>query len=392
MKINKAFKYRIYPNSEQQEILAKHFGCTRFVYNFFLRQRIDYYVENKDNQKKGLTFHDTALRLTQLKKKAEFEWLRDVNSQSLQGALRDLDIAYNNFFNKRAKFPKFKKKHRKQSFTVPQHWSIQGNTLNIPKCTGLKIVLHRETEGTPKSVTISMTPSGKYFASILCEVDMPEPTHTGGEIGIDFGVKSFIVTSDAEVIEPPKFLRKSERQLKRLQKRVSKKQKGSNSRRKAIHRLAVKHEKVSNQRSDFLHKLSRELVGENQAIHIESLAIRNMVKNHCLAKSITDAGWSAFVNMLEYKGKWYGCHIHKADRFFPSSKRCHICGFINENLTLKDREWECPECNAIHNRDLNAAINILNFSRVGTTQTQAGGDGRQQASPVKPEAPSERAG
>ena len=369
MKIHKAFKYRIYPNKEQQDILARHFGCVRFAFNHFLRQRIDFHASNKDSDKKGLTYNDTSAMLTQLKKVAEFEWLKDVNSQSLQQALRDLDVAYNNFFNKRAAFPSFKKKRSNQSFAVPQHWSVEGNVLNIPKCKGIKIALHRQLEGTAKSVTISCTATGKYFASILCEVEIPEPEYVGDEIGIDFGIKAFITTSDGEVVEPPKYLRESEKQLKRLQRSVARKVKGSNSRAKAIHKLAVQHEKVSNQRSDFLHKTSRQLVSENQAIHIEDLAIRNMVKNHKLAKSISDAGWNTFTNMLEYKGKWYGCHIHKVDRFFPSTKRCHSCGFINNNLTLKDREWQCPECNSVHDRDLNAAINILTFSRAGTAQS-----------------------
>jgi len=374
MKIHKAFKYRIYPNKEQQEIFAKHFGCVRFVYNYFLRQRIDFYTTNKDNEKKGLTLYDTLKTLTQLKKVPEFEWLKKANSQSLQQALRDLDVAYNNFFNKRAKFPNFKKKRNKQSFTAPQHWSICGGRLNIPKCKGIKIILHRPVEGTMKSVTISKAPSGRYYASILCEVEISEPEYTGDEIGIDFGVKAFFTTSDGEAVESPKYLRKAEKRLKRLQRSVSRKQKGSNSRRKAIHRLAVRHEKVSNQRSDFLHKTSRQLVSDNQAIHIEDLAIRNMVRNHRLAKSISDAGWNQFVNMLEYKGMWYGCNIYKIDRFFPSSKRCNICGFINENLTLSDRQWQCPECKTDHDRDLNAAINILTSSRAGTVRSQAGGE------------------
>jgi len=374
MKINKAFKFRIYPNRVQSQILEKHFGCVRFVYNYFLRQRIDYYAANKGNDKKGLTYHDTALALTQLKHQSEFNWLTEVNAQSLQQSLRDLDVAYHNFFNKRAKFPNFKKKQHKQSFTVPQAFNIKDDRLNIPKCKGIKIVLHRTIEGIMKSVTISKTPSGKYYASILCELDIPEPTYIGSEIGLDFGIKSFITTSEAEVVEPPKFFRKSEKRLRRFQKSVSRKVKGSNSRQEAVTNLARQHEKVSNQRQDFLHKTSKQLVSENQAIHIESLAIKNMVKNHCLAKSISDSGWNSFVNMLKYKGEWYGCRIIEVDRFFPSSKRCHACGYINDNLTLKDREWQCSECNAIHDRDLNAAINILIFSRAGTARSQAGGE------------------
>lgn len=374
MRIIKACKYRIYPNNEQRVVFEKHFGCTRFVYNYFLRQRVDWYAEHKDAEKKGLTYRDTAAMLTCLKKQEEYSWLNEVNSQSLQQSLMNLDRAYNNFFNKRAKFPRFKKRRDKQSFSIPQRWFLEGDRLNIPGVKGIKVNFHRPIRGVMKSVTISRTRSGKFFASILCEDEIPGPEYTGGEVGVDFGISNFITTSDAEVIKPPQFLRKSEKQLKRRQKNVSSKVKGSNNRQKAIVKLAKQHEKVSNQRQDFLHKTSRQLVSENQAIHIESLAIKNMIKNHYLAKSIADAGWSRFVNMLEYKGQWYGCHIHKIDRFFPSSKRCHKCGFINGTLTLGDRQWQCPECSTVHNRDLNAAINILIFSRVGTTRINACGE------------------
>jgi len=376
MKINKAFKFRIYPDNTQKQFLAQSFGCARFIYNRFLRQRIDYYAENA----KGLTYHNNALALTQLKKLPEFEWLNDINSQSLQSALRNLDTAYSNFFNKKAKFPNFKKKSNKQSFSVPQNFSIHDNELDIPKCKGIKIKLHRDIEGTMKSITISKTPSDKYFASVLCELEIPEPVFTGGEsnsvsnrsnneIGIDYGVKAFITTSDGNIIESPKFLRKSEKRLNQLNRSFSRKQDNAKNRYKAQKLLARQHEKVSNQRQDFLHKLSKQLACDNQAIYIESLAIRNMIQNHCLAKSISDSGWNTFVNMLKYKGSWYGCRIIEIDRWFPSSKRCHVCGYINDNLTLKDRSWLCPECNTDHDRDVNAAINILTFGRAGIAQT-----------------------
>ena len=365
MTINKAFKFRIYPDNTQKQFLAQSFGCARFVYNRFLRQRIDYYAENA----KGLTYHNNALALTQLKKDPEFEWLNNTNSQSLQSALRNLDTAYSNFFNKKAKFPNFKKKSNKQSFGVPQNFSIHDNVLDIPKCKGIKIKLHRDIEGTMKSITISKTPSGKYFASVLVETEIPDPIYSGGEIGIDYGVKAFITTSEGEIIESPNYLRKSEKKLKQLSKSFSKKQPNAKNRYKAQKLLARQHEKVSNQRQDFLHKLSKQLVCDNQAIYIESLAIRNLIQNHCLAKSISDSGWNTFVNMLKYKGSWYGCRIIEIDRWFPSSKRCHVCGYINENLTLKDRNWLCPECNTDHDRDVNAAINILTFGRAGIART-----------------------
>jgi putative transposase len=373
MKINKAFKFRLYSNSQQKQFLAQSFGCARFVYNHFLRQRIDYYAETG----KGLTYHNNALALTQLKKQSDFEWLNNINSQSLQQTLRNLDIAYNNFFNKQSKFPKFKKRRNHQSFNVPQHFSIHENMLDIPKCKGIKIKLHRAIEGTMKSITISRTPSGKYFASVLCELEIPEPIYPlppckgvgGNEIGIDYGVKAFITTSDGEIIESPNYLRKSEKRLKQLSKSFSKKQPNAKNRYKAQKLLARQHEKVSNQRQDFLHKTSKQLVSDNQAIYIESLAIRNMIQNHCLAKSISDSGWNTFVNMLKYKGQWHGCRIIEIDRWFPSSKRCHVCGYINDNLTLSDRSWLCPECNTDHDRDVNASINILTFGKAGIAQT-----------------------
>ena len=389
MKINKAFKFRIYPDNEQIQFLTQSFGCARFVYNYFLRQRIDYYAENA----KGLSYFDNSTALAKLKKQPEFEWLNDINSQSLQKALRNLDTAYNNFFNKRTEFPKFKKKRNKQSFTAPQHFQIHDNVLDIPKCKGIKIKLHRDIEGTMKSITISRTSSSKYFASILCELELPEPIYSGGEIGIDYGIKAFITTSDGKSIESSNYLRKSEKRLKQLNKSFCKKQPNSKNRYKAHKQLAKQHEKVFNQRQDFLNKTSKRLVSDNQAIYIESLAISNMVKNHHLAKSIIDSGWSTFVNMLKYKGDWYGCRIIEIDRWFPSSKRCHICGYINDNLTLKDRSWLCPECNANHDRDVNASINILTFGRAGIAQTilpslggtrNACGEGSSLVSPISP--------
>ena len=365
MKLNKAFKFRLSPNDQQIQFLAQSFGCARFVYNHSLSQRIYYYAETG----KGLTYHNNALALTQLKKYPEFEWLKDINSQSLQVALRNLDTAYNNFFNKRTEFPKFKKKCNKQSFGVPQKFQIHDNMLDIPKCKGIKIKLHRDMEGVMKSITISRTPSGKYFAAVLCELDIPEPVFTGNEIGIDYGIKTFVTTSDGKMIESPNYLRKSEKKLKKLQRSFSKKQPNAQNRYKAQKQLARQHEKVSNQRQDFLHKLSKQLISDNQAIYIESLAIRNMIKLHTLAKSISDSGWNTFVNMIKYKGQWYGCRIIEIDRWFPSSKRCHICGYINDNLTLSDRSWLCPECNTDHDRDVNASINILTFGRAGIAQT-----------------------
>jgi putative transposase len=369
MKIKRAYKYRIYPNKSQQDKLSVQFGSTRFVYNYFLRKRIDHYAETG----KGLTYHDTALQLTTLKKHDDYIWLKESDSQTIQQSLRDLDVAYGNFFSKRAKFPKFKKKHGKQACRFPQRFKIENNKLYVPKVGWIKIVLHHPIEGVMKNLTVSKTKSGKYFASIQVEQEIESPTYTGGQIGIDLGLKDFAVTSDGQKFQSPKYLRKSERRLKRYQRKLSKSQKGSSGRNKARLKVAILHEKVTNQRLDFTHKLSRKLIDSNCFIALEDLHVKGMLKNHCLAKSINDSGWSTFTAQLAYKGTWYGCHIEKLDRFFPSSKRCFQCGFINQNLKLSDRSWSCPECKVTLDRDQNAAQNILKFCTVGATEIKAAG-------------------
>lgn len=371
MIINKAYIFRLYPSNSQIELLAKHFGCCRFIYNHFLRQRIDYYTLNKGKEKQSLNYHDTAKMLTELKKQPDTSWLNESNSQSLQQSLRHLDNAYNNFFNNGFKFPNFKKKSRKQSFSVPQHFKIDVETkqLHIPKLSPLKIVLHRKIEGKMKNVTISKTPSGKYFASILCEIERDiKPKQKGGEIGIDLGLKSFLVASNGEIVYAPKYLHKSESKLKYFQKLLSRKIKGSNRKNKARIRVARIHEKISNQRNDFLHKLSCRLVSENQAIFTENLNVKGIMANHCLAKSVSDSGWSEFIRQLKYKTKWDGVYFGQIDRFFPSSKRHNSCGWINESLTLADREWTCQGCGQVVDRDFNAAQNILQFGKLQVGQ------------------------
>ena len=385
MIVQRAYRYRLYPNQEQRIALEKQFGCCRFVYNRFLRERIDYYAEHKEDEKKGLTYHDTALALTALKAQPDYLWLQEVNAQALQQALRDLDTAYSNFFNKRAQFPKFKRKGDKQSFRVPQSFILGGDRLKIPKVSPLKLILPRPLGGKAKSVTLSKTPTGKYFASILCEVSMPEPVFSGDEKALDLGLKSFVVDSQGHKVDNPQPLRKREKRLKRLQRQVSRRVKGSKGREKARKQVARQHEKVANARSDFHHKLSRQYVRENQALHLEDLNVKGMAQNHCLAKSISDAGWSEFVRQLEYKGAWYGCRVFKVDRFFPSSKRCSACGFIHQGLRLRDREWACQACGVVHDRDLNAALNILIFSTAGTAGIDAGGETGVTRS-LKPEA------
>lgn len=364
--VNKAFRYRIYPTKEQKKILANQFGQCRFAYNYFLRKRIDYYAVNKGKEKQSLNYHDTAKMLTELKQQPEFVWLNESNSQALQQSLRHLDVAYAHFFNDGFRFPTFKKKRQKQTFTVPQNFAVdtKGGFLIIPKMEPLKARFHRTIRGKAKHITISMTPSGRYFASIFCEVPLKiESKKMGKKIGVDLGLKSFLVTSNGERTDPPKFLRTSEDKLRKAQRRLSKKKKGGKNRVKTRLNVARIHEKISNQRTDFLHKLSHRLVSKNQAIFAESLNVKGMLRNHCLAKSIADSGWNEFLRQLRYKSEWNGVKFEQIDRFFPSSKRCNSCGWINESLTLKDREWDCKGCGCIVDRDLNAAQNILQFGQ-----------------------------
>ena len=356
---NKAYKFRIYPNQEQQVFLARCFGCSRFVYNHFLRATTDVYAESK----KHLRYKEWANLLVQLKK--EFDWLSEVNSQALQQTLKDLESAFTRFFKKLGKFPRFKRRTNRQSFRVPQHFLItEDGSLKLPKMTPIKMVIHRKIEGTVKSVTISKTPSGKYFASILTKLEIPEAPKIGEKIGLDLGLKDFAITSKPEKFPNPKYFQKSLRRLKIRQRRLSRKVKGSNNKNKARLTVAKIYEKVANQRLDHQHKISLKLTCENQTIAVEDLNIKGMVKNRKLAKQISDVAWGQFLSLLEYKGELYGCEIHLVDRFFPSSKRCSNCGYIKEDLTLKDREWTCPECSAQHDRDINACHNLLAFSEL----------------------------
>ena len=374
MIINKAFKFRLYPDETQKVLLAQHFGSCRFIYNTFLREQIDFFAINKGTEKQRLTYADTSRMMTDMKKQPDREWLKDVNSQSLQQSLRRLDVAYNNFFNKRARFPKFKSKHGKQSFSVHQHFKIdvEQGLLNIPKFPPIKTVFHRPIEGKMKSVNISQATSGKYFAAILCEVEKEvKQKQGGGEIGLDLDLKSLVVTSDDEAIPAPKFFHTSQVKLARLQRLLSRKVKGSNNRNKARVKVARIHEKITNQRNDFLHKLSNWLVSENQTIYAEDLNVKGMTANHCLAKSVVDASWSEFVHQIKYKSKWNGVLFGQIDRFFPSSKRCNACCWINQSLTLADREWTCQECGVVVDRDRNAAQNILQFGQLSMVRRDA---------------------
>jgi putative transposase len=350
----KAFKYRIFPTEPQKELIAKHIGSSRFVFNLALETKTAAYISAKHNY----SAFDLVKQLPDLKK--ELPWLKEVNSQSLQQAIQNMDIAFKKFF-KGAGFPKFKKKSNKGSFPIPQNVIIENNLLIIPKFKeGIKMSLHRPTKGTIKSATISVTPTGKYFVSILCDTKeelLPKaPIKEGTTIGVDLGIKDFAITSEGEVFENPKHLRKAQSKLKYVQRKYSK-DKGNRTKKK----LAKLHENVVNKRKDFLHKVSTQLIRENQTIAIETLAVKNMVKNHNLAQAISDAGWSTFVTMLEYKADWYGKNIIRIGRFAPSSKTCS-CGVINKDLKLSDRVWTCKSCGTTHDRDILAACNIKSFA------------------------------
>lgn len=382
-KVLKAYKYRIYPNNEQQELLSKHFGSTRFLYNFFLDKRIKYYTSHKEEKKKGLTYNDNAKELTEMKRLEEYSWLNEVNSQSLQQSLKHLDTAYKNFFKTKQGFPKFKSKKHKQSFNIPMtnnnlKVDFENSILKIPKFkSGIKTVFHRIFTGEVKQATISKTKTNKYFVSILVDTktEKPKPKDIteNTSVGIDLGIKDFAILSNGEKIQNPKYLSKSEKKLKRLQRQVSKKKKGSNNRNKLRLRLAKSYERLQNQRVDFLHKSSNAITKQFDTVIIEDLAVKNMVKNHKLAKHISDASWGEFVRQLGYKLDWQGKTLIKIDRWFPSSKMCSHCGYINSDLKLSDREWECSNCNTEHDRDINASINILKeglLQTVGTVQPE----------------------
>ena len=406
MVIHQAFKFRLYPNVEQRIFLARQFGCARYVYNCFLRQRIDFYAAHKGEKKQGLNYTDTARALVELKQQLDVEWLNEVNSQALQQSLMDLDTAYQNFFDGRAEFPKFKRKHDKQSFRVPQFFALDVDTghLCLPKMTPIKIVVHRPVKGEMKSVTVTRTPSGRYFASLQCEVETKErkPKRRGKEIGLDLGLKSFAVTSDGEKVDTPAYLRQAEKKLAHLQRELSHKKPGSQNRSKARVKVARLHEKIANQRADFLHQLSHRLIDENKAIYVEGLNVAGMLANHHLAKSISDAGWGEFLRQLQYKGAWGGCRVEAIDRFFPSSRKCRKCGYHNADLTLADREWECPNCHTLLDRDTNAAGNVLDEGlarakqqekcRAGIARTQTPGEMRARKARLRTRKPTASSG
>lgn len=358
--LHKAVKVRLYPTLEQRTLLAQHFGCSRWWWNYALNKSIETYKET------GKSLGQSALNtfLPKLKASEKTSWLSECYSQVLQATTLNLTTAYKNFFAGRARFPRYKSRHGKQSIQYPQNVKVLDGFVQFPGKVGkVKAKLHRKIEGTIKTVTVSLDPSGKYFASILTSVEGENPTVStdGRVIGIDLGLTHFAITSDGKKVskyDNPKHLTKHEKNLKRKQQKLAKKQKDSNSRNKAKKIVAKVYERVTKSRQDFLHKLSRKLVNENQVVVVENLNVKGMVRNHNLAKAISDVGWGTFVNFLAYKLEKKGGKLVEIDRWFPSSKLCSNCFYQIDKLSLDIREWACPSCGARHDRDGNAATNI----------------------------------
>lgn len=355
----KAFKFELNPTDEQRAVLSRHFGCARFVYNWGLNEKAKAFKERGEK----LTCFDLTNKMAQLKKQPEFSWLKEVHSQPLQMALRNLDNAFTAFFNKRASFPNLKKKNRNQSFQYPQGVKLDNEKIYLPKIGWVKFFKSREPFGTIKTVTVSSTPTGRCFVSILCDTGVPVPAKSEikTSVGVDLGLKVFAYTSDGEVFENQKHLAKNLKKLRIEQRSLARKKKGSNRREKQRLKVAKLHERISFQRNDFLHKVSTGLVRSYDAICIEDLNVSGIVKTRTLARAISDMGWRQFRTMLEYKCDWHGKTLKVIGRFEPSSKMCNHCGHIHRELKLSDRVWTCLNCQRTVERDFNAALNIKDF-------------------------------
>jgi len=359
MKQQRAYTYRFYPTDEQKQLLAQTFGCCRFVYNWALRQRTDAYYQRGER----LYYEGTAQQLTQLKKQENTVWLNDVAAVPLQQSLRHLERAFRHFFEGRAEYPTFHKKQGKQSASyVGTAFKWDGSTLALAKMeTPLDIHWSRPLPkgGKPTTVTVSKDCAHRYFVSILVEEDIKHLPVNNKQVGLDLGLKSMVITSDGHTYGNPQFAASDEKKLAKAQRRHAKKKKGSKNRNKARLKVARIHVRIRDRRRDYQYKLSTQIIRENQIVCVESLSVKNMVQNHQLAKAISDVGWSEFVRQLEYKAAWYGRTFSKIDKFYPSSKRCFDCGHILDSLPLDIRFWTCPECGVSHDRDINAAKNIL---------------------------------
>lgn len=376
--MHRAVKVRLYPTTQQQALLTNAFGASRWVWNHCLALNNQTYKDTG----KGISGMEMKKLLPVLKKQEETTWLKDTYAQCLQSSVLNLSQAFVNFFEKRAGYPRFKSRHGKQSLQYPQNVKVKEGKIHFPKIGDIKANLHRFYDGELKTVTITKTKTDKYYASLLFEIEGNEkPTSTEGKaIGIDLGLTHFAITSDGSKYDNPRHFKKHERNLKRKQQKLSRKQKGSHSRVKARRLVARAYEKVSNARQDFLHKLSRKIVSENQVIIVENLNVKGMVRNHKLAKAISDCSWSMFNKFLDYKAKRDGKVYLEIDRFFPSSKTCNVCLNVVDSLPLDIRNWECQSCHTHHDRDVNAAINIrdegLRVLASGTGATADGGNVR----------------
>ena len=374
----KAYKFRIYPTNEQQIALAKAFGCCRWFWNYSLNLCQETYLTTG----KGLSRGAIQGLLPSLKK--EYSWLTDAYSQCLQYVALNLSTAYKNFFEKRTGFPRFKSKHGKQSISYPSNVKLDGDYLKVPVKVGLIYCKQdRKFDGQIKTVTVSLNPDGKYYASVLVDDgrELAQLSTEGKAIGIDLGLTHFCITSNGSKFDNPRHTTKYARNLKKKQQSLARKQKSSKNRYKAKSKVSKVHSKIRGVREDFLHKLSRKIVNENQVIAVENLNVKGMVRNHNLAKAISDCGWGQFCTMLKYKSEWSGKTYIEVDRFFASSKTCSVCLNRVDSLSLDIRDWTCSQCNTHHDRDVNAAINIRNEALrildLGTRSTANGGNVRQ---------------
>lgn len=386
--IHRTYKFELLPNKEQKTLLDKHFGCVRYIYNHFLNERKEQYQADKKTD----NYYGQAKTLTELKKKEDTIWLKEVNSQTLQFALRSLDTAYVNFFRGNAKFPRFKSRKHKNTFTVPQHTKVVDGRIYAPKFkSGIKVNIHREIKGKVGKFTISKTPTGKYFVSILTEQEYTPSKKTNKSIGIDLGLKDFAITSDGIKYKNNRYTKRYERKLKKAQQHLSRKTKGSNGFEKQKLKVAKIHEKIANTRQDVLHKVSNDIVSNYDVICLEDLNIKGMIKNRNLSKHIADASWGTFVRFVEYKANWNDKTVVKINRWYPSSKTCNVCGYINQDLNLSDREWTCVNGHKL-DRDLNASKNILKEGlkiygeELANTKVEEKSDIVSNAHPMKPEA------